>query len=120
MNLKNIIKFLLISASLFLFSCQKLEKFRNQDEKISLTIKDEIENLETINNLSNNQKNYYFDHYSKSVNFLWKNEQELKKIFTINNSFKKNPDAPYLKVNIINDKVNNLDDIYYIYKSILI
>ena len=80
MNLKNIIKLSIIFIPFFLFSCQKLENFRNQDEKISITIKDEIENLETFNNLSENHKDNYFDHYSKSVNFLWKNEQELKKI----------------------------------------
>ena len=110
MNLKNIIKLLIIFIPFFLFSCQKLENFRNQDEKISLTIKDEIDNHETFNNLSENHKDNYFDYYSKSVNFLWKNEQELKKVLTVNNSSSKYPNSPYLKINIINDKIYSLNN----------
>ena len=109
MNLKNIIKLLIIFIPFFIFSCQKSENFKNQDEKISLTIKDEIENLETFNHLSENHKDNYFDHYSKSVNFLWKNEQELKKVLTINNTSAKYPNSPYLKVNIINGKIYSLN-----------
>ena len=47
-------------------------------DKIVLIVKDEIENLETFNNISKSYKENYFDHYSKSVKFLWKNEQEIK------------------------------------------
>ncbi len=110
MNLKNIIKLLIIFIPFFLLSCQKLENFRHKDEKILLTVKDEIENLETFNNISKNYKENYFDHYSKSVNFLWKNDQELKKVLTINNSAAKYPNSPYLKVNIINDKIYSLNN----------
>ena len=110
MNLKNIIKLLLIFIPLFLFSCQKLENFKNQDEKISLIIKDEIDNLETFNNVSKNQKENYFDHYSKSVNFLWKNERELEKVLTINHSSSKYHKSPYLKVNMMNNKIYSLNN----------
>ena len=110
MNLQNIIKLLIIFIPFFSLSCQKFDNYRNKDEKILLTTKDEIENLETFNNISKNYKGYYFDHYSKSVNFLWKNEQELKKVLTINNSPAKYPDSPYLKVNIINDKIYSLNN----------
>jgi len=110
MNLKNIIKLLIISIPFFFLSCQKIDNFRNKDEKIILTVKDEIENLETFNNISGNYKENYSDYYSKSVNFLWKNEQVLKKVITINNSPKKYPISPYLKVNIINDKIYSLNN----------
>ena len=110
MNLKNIIKLLIISIPFFFLSCQKLDNFRNKDEKILLVVKDEIENIETFNNVFKNYKENFFDHYSKSVNFLWKNEQELKKVLTINNSSSKYPSQPYLKVNIINEKVYSLNN----------
>ena len=110
MNLKNIIKLLIIFIPFFLLSCQKLDNFRNKDEKITLTVKDEIENLETFNNVFKNYKENYFDYYSKSVNFLWKNEQELEKILIVNNSSSKYPNFPYLKVNIINDKIYGLNN----------
>ena len=54
MNLKNIIKLLIIFIPFFSLSCQKFDNYRNKDEKIILTAKDEIENLETFNNLSEN------------------------------------------------------------------
>ncbi len=110
MNLKNIIKLLIIFIPFFLISCQKLENFRNKDGKITLTVKDEIENIETFNNVFKNNKENYFDYYSKSVNFLWKNEQELEKILIVNNSSAKYPNSPYLKVNIINDKIYGLNN----------
>ena len=110
MNLKNIIKLLIIFIPFFSLSCQKLDNFRNKDEKILLTVKDEIENLETFNNIFKNFEENYFDHYSKSVNFLWKNEQELKKILTINNSPVKYLSFSSLKVNIINDKIYSLNN----------
>ena len=83
MNLKNIIKLLIIFIPFFLLSCQKLDNFSNEDEKITLEVKDEIENLETFNNTSKNYLEHDFDHYTKSVNFLWKNEQELKKVYQL-------------------------------------
>ena len=110
MYLKNIIKLLIIFIPFFFLSCQKLDNFRNKDEKILLTVKDEIENLETFNNIFKNFEENYFDHYSKSVNFLWKNEQELKKILTVKNSPAKYPNSPYLKFNIINDKIYSLNN----------
>ena len=110
MNLKSINKLSIIFIPFFFFSCQKLDNFRNKDEKILLTVKDEIDNFETFNNISKNYKENYFDHYSKSVNFLWKNEQELKKVLTINNSSSKYPSSPYLKVNIINDTIYSLNN----------
>ena len=110
MNLKNIIKLLIIFIPFFFFSCQKLDNFRNKDEKILLTVKHEIENLETFNNISKNHKENYFDYYSKSVNFVWKNEKELKKELTINNSSTKYSNLPSLKVNIINDKIYSLNN----------
>ena len=110
MNLKNIIKLLIIFIPFFFLSCQKLDNSRNKDEKILLTLKDEIENIETFNNISKNFKENYFDHYSKSINFLWKNEQELKKVLTINNSPAKYPGSPSLKVNIINEKIYSLNN----------
>jgi hypothetical protein len=109
-NLKNIIKPLIILIPFFLLSCQKLDNFSNNDEKILLTVKDEIEDHEIFNNISTNYNENYFDHYSKSINFLWKNEQELKKVLTINNSPEKYPYSPYLKVNIINDKIYSLNN----------
>ena len=78
MNLKSINKLSIIFIPFFLFSCQKLDNYRNKDEKILLTVKDEIENLETFNNIYKNHKENYFDYYSKSGDFLWKKEQELK------------------------------------------
>jgi len=110
MNLKNIIKLLIIFIPFFFISCQELDHFSNKDEKILLTVKDEIENLETFNNTSKTYKIYNFDHYTKSVNFLWKNEQELKKLIKIKNSLSKNTNSTYLKVNIINDKIYSLNN----------
>ena len=52
MNLKNIIKLLIVFIPFFLLSCQKLDNSKNKDEKILLTAKDEIENLETFNNIN--------------------------------------------------------------------
>ena len=109
MNLKNIIKLLIIFIPFFFLSCQKLDNFRNKDEKISLTVKDEIENIEKFNNITKNHQENYFDYYSKSVNFIWKNEKELKKELTINNSPTKYPNSPSLKVSIINDKIYSLN-----------
>jgi hypothetical protein len=117
MNLKNIIKLSIIFIPLFFLSCQKLDNFRNKDEKILITVKDEIENLEIFNNKFKNYKENYFDHYSKSINFLWKNEEKLKKVLTIKNSSTKYPGSTPLNVNIINDKIyslnNNSDLIIY-------
>jgi hypothetical protein len=110
MNLKNIIKLLIIFIPFFFLSCQKLDNFRNKEEKIFLIIKDEIENLETLNNIYKKYKENYFDHYSKSLNFLWNNEHELKKVITINNPRAKFPNSPYLKVNIVNDKIYSLNN----------
>ena len=110
MNLKNIIKPLIILIPFFLLSCQKLDNFSNNDEKILLTVKDEIEDHEIFNNISTNYNENYFDHYSKSINFLWKNEQELKKVLTINNSPAKYPGSTPLNVNIINDKIYSLNN----------
>ena len=110
MNLKNIIKLLIIFTPLFFLSCQKLDSFRNKDEIILLTVKDDFENLETFNNISKNYKENYFDHYSKSINFLWKNEQELKKVLTVNNSSVKYPSSNPLNIYIINDKIYGLNN----------
>ena len=110
MNLKNIIKLLIIFTPLFFLSCQKLDNFRNKDEIILLTVKDDFENLETFNNISKNYKENYFDHYSKSINFLWKNEQELKKVLTVNNSSVKYPSSNPLNIYIINDKIYGLNN----------
>ena len=110
MNLKNIIKLLIIFIPLFFLSCQKLDNFRNKDEIILLTVKDDFENLETFNNISKNYKENYFDHYSKSINFLWKNEQELKKVLTVNNSSVKYPSSNPLNIYIINDKIYGLNN----------
>ena len=110
MNLKSINKLSIIFIPFFFFSCQKLDNFKNKDEKILLIVKDEIENLETFNNISKNHKENYFDYYSKSVNFVWKNEKELKKELTINNSSTNYSNLPSLKVNIINDKIYSLNN----------
>jgi len=110
MNLKNIIKLLIIFTPLFFLSCQKLDNFRNKDEIILLTVKNDFENLETFNNISKNYKENYFDHYSKSINFLWKNEQELKKVLTVNNSSVKYPSSNPLNIYIINDKIYGLNN----------
>ncbi len=110
MNLKNIIKLLIIFVPLFFLSCQKLDNFGNKDEKVLLTVKDEFENLETFNNIFKNYKENYFDHYSKSVNFLWRNEQELKKILVVKNSPANYSNSLYLKANIINDKIYSLNN----------
>ena len=109
MNLKNIIKLLIIFIPFFFLSCQKLDNFRNKDEKIILTVKDEIENIEIFNNISKIHEGNFLDYYSKSVNFLWKNEKDLKKELTINNSPTKYPNSPSLKVSVINDKIYNLN-----------
>ena len=110
MNLKNIIKLFIIFIPFFFFSCQKLDNFGHKDKKTLLTAKDDIENLETINNTIKNYKENYFDYYSKSEDFLWKKEQELKKVLAINNSPANYPDSPYLQVNIINDKIYSLNN----------
>ena len=46
MNLKNIIKLLIIFIPFFFFSCQTLDNLRYKDKKILLTANDEIEDLE--------------------------------------------------------------------------
>ena len=50
MNLKSINKLSIIFIPFFFFSCQKLDYFKNQDENILLTVKDEIENIELMIN----------------------------------------------------------------------
>ena len=58
MNLKNIIKLLIIFIPFFFLSCQKLDNFRNKDEKILLKLEDEIENIETFNNIASAYKKF--------------------------------------------------------------
>ena len=70
MNLKNIIKLLLIFITFLFLSCQKTDNLKNKDNEILLTEYDEFEDIEIFNNIPKKHSNNYFDYYSKSVNFL--------------------------------------------------
>jgi len=109
MNLKNIIKLSIIFLPFFFLSCQKIDSYKKIDNKIIAEIKDEIEDIESIDNTYRNNNKSYFDYYSKSINFLWHNDKVLKKEITIKNSPTKYLDSPSLTINIINDKIYSLN-----------